>query len=265
MKVPMTIIFMMDLAVIHIQARMGNSPMHQMQYHRVRLPRRKLSMKPSFQMGGFITSFFQWLQKKKGNAGKFVPFCSICKVDITMGKSAIMRHKESKTHLQASKISDDLAKSQPGIQTFFQSSSDEILKHATLGKQKATNTIRQVLGFHYMIEGVEQLKGHKFSLTIDETMDKSTKSQMAVIGTYFDAESFKNELYLLISSIYRMERQIPSTMQLFSICRKNIFQWRLSLYFVLTPAMLCLKSIIQFLSCFVSITPGSCQSNALVI
>ena len=54
---------------------------------------------------------------------------------------------------------------------------DNALKHATLGKQKATNVIRQVLGFDYLNEAVSALRSRKFSFIIDETTDKSTAKQ----------------------------------------------------------------------------------------
>ena len=48
------------------------------------------------------------------------------------------------------------------------------LKNVTLGKQKATNVIRQVIGFDYLQEAVSALRERKFSLIIDETTDMST-------------------------------------------------------------------------------------------
>ena len=122
-------------------------------------------------------------------------------------------------------MTDDLTRSQPNIREFFSSTkdaaakveikfcsfiaehnlpislcedlvallrnlfpSDAALKNVTLGKQKATNTIRQVLGFYYMMEGIDNLQSHKFSLIVDETTDRSTVSQLAILGSYFDAE-----------------------------------------------------------------------------
>jgi hypothetical protein len=71
---------------------------------------------------------------------------------------------------------------------------DNALKHATLGKQKATNVIRQVLGFDYLNEAVSALRSRKF---IDETTDKSTVKQLAILATYFDMKSFQTKKLLL--------------------------------------------------------------------
>jgi hypothetical protein len=61
---------------------------------------------------------------------------------------------------------------------------DEALKSLTLGKQKATNVICQVLGFDYLHEVVNSLQSHLFSVIIDETTDLSTIKQ--ILATYFD-------------------------------------------------------------------------------
>ena len=74
---------------------------------------------------------------------------------------------------------------------------DNALKHATLGKQKATNVIRQVLGFDYLNEAVSALRSRKFSFIIDETTDKSTAKQLAILATYFDMKSFQTKKLLL--------------------------------------------------------------------
>ena len=51
-------------------------------------------------------------------------------------------------------------------------SSDESLRNVHLGKQKATNVIRQVLGFYSIKEIITKLKTNAFSLIIDETTDR---------------------------------------------------------------------------------------------
>ena len=75
--------------------------------------------------------------------------------------------------------------------------SDEALRQVTLGKQKATNLIRQVLGFYSIQECVAKLKANKFSLIIDETTDRSTTSQLAILEVYFDEKNFKLETVLI--------------------------------------------------------------------
>ena len=74
---------------------------------------------------------------------------------------------------------------------------DNVLKNLKLGKQKATNVVRQVIGFDYLNEAVKALQSHKFSFIIDETTDKSTAKQLAILTTHFDMESFQSKKYLL--------------------------------------------------------------------
>ena len=76
-------------------------------------------------------------------------------------------------------------------------SSEETLQNVTLGKQKATNIIRQVLGFYSMEEMITNLKTNQFSLIINETTDRSTTKQMAILGMYFNKENFKFDCYLI--------------------------------------------------------------------
>ena len=74
--------------------------------------------------------------------------------------------------------------------------SDETLHQVTSGKQKATNVIRQVLGFYSIKLCVSKLKDNKFSLIIDETPVRST-SQLAIVGVYFDDTGFKLQTILI--------------------------------------------------------------------
>ena len=74
---------------------------------------------------------------------------------------------------------------------------DKTIKKATLGKQKATNIIRQVLGFNFIKEAIAQLRSRKFSLIIDETTDRSCKNQLALLATYFNPDTFKMESDLI--------------------------------------------------------------------
>ena len=172
-------------------------------------------------------SFKSWL-KKKTVAGKFVPFCEVCGVKLSCAKTALIRHGETKTHKDNVKRSASSAKSQPSISGFMGPSvnaaakmeikicsfiaqndlsismcekflpflrdlfpADEVLKKVTLGKQKATNIVRQVLGFHFFRESIEELQQHRFSVVIDETTDKLTTSQLAMLGTFFYPNSFE--------------------------------------------------------------------------
>ena len=74
---------------------------------------------------------------------------------------------------------------------------ENTLKNVRLGKQKATNVIRQVIGFDYLHEAISALQSRKFSLIIDETTDMSTVKQLAVLATYFDRQSFETKCLLL--------------------------------------------------------------------
>ena len=69
-------------------------------------------------------------------------------------------------------IADDMVKL---IKSLFPG--NETLQQVTLGKQKSTNEIRQVLGFYSTKACLEKLKKTKFSLIIDKTTDCSTTTQ----------------------------------------------------------------------------------------
>ena len=68
---------------------------------------------------------------------------------------------------------------------------------ATLGKQKATNVIHQVLRFNTQKDFINGLKSQKFSLIIVETADCSRRNQLAVLVTYFNPDTFKMDCDLI--------------------------------------------------------------------
>ena len=74
---------------------------------------------------------------------------------------------------------------------------DDVLRKVRLGKQKATNVIRQVIRFDYLYEAVSALQSHRFGIVIDETTDLSSVKQLAVLATYFDMHSFESKYFLL--------------------------------------------------------------------
>ena len=74
---------------------------------------------------------------------------------------------------------------------------DDVLRKIRLDKQKATNVIRQIIGFDYLYEAVSALQSHRFSIVIDETTDLSSVKQLAVLATYFDMQSFESKYFLL--------------------------------------------------------------------
>ncbi|KAJ8041329.1 hypothetical protein HOLleu_12119 [Holothuria leucospilota] len=194
--------------------------------------RKRVKYEVKFSDGWLSNPLFKDFLQKKKDGDKYVPYCAKCKVNISLGKSAIVRHMECKSHQEAKKRFQEVGKSQSSIQSFCRSTSsdaiskmeiklcsflaennlplslsddlvallkslfpnDETLKGVTLGKQKATNTVRQTLGFYYMKENIDILKSRKFSIIIDETTDSSTQSQMAVLATYFDEINFRMSL-----------------------------------------------------------------------
>ena len=62
------------------------------------------------------------------------------------------------------------------------------LKKVKLGKQRASNIIRQVFGKCFLSEVCEVLRERMFSVIIDETTDRSTCKQMSVIVQLFREE-----------------------------------------------------------------------------
>ena len=181
--------------------------------------------------------FKNWLEVKTGSDKKRKPFCKFCSKTLSCSKTGLKRHLKSKTHEKcvaavgctkttttvsslwqksatltgdrvksmeiklsafvaehdlAISLSDDLVDL---LRSLFPK--DDALKNLTLGKQKATNVIRQVLGFDYLHEAVTTLQSHLFSVIIDETTDLSTIKQLAVLATYFDWNSFQSKYYLL--------------------------------------------------------------------
>lgn len=102
---------------------------------------------------------------------------------------------------------------------------DDVLRKVTLGKQKATNTVRQVLGFHL------ELLQKKFSLIIDETTDKSTTSQLALVGMYFDEEEYKvvpvfiGLVELSDGKVITMHSKIRETLSNMNIPMENVIDF----------------------------------------
>ena len=74
---------------------------------------------------------------------------------------------------------------------------DTALRNIKLGKQKATNIVRQVLGFDYLKELVSLLRCRFFSVIIDEATDQSTEKQLAIVATFFDMEKFEMQYWLV--------------------------------------------------------------------
>ena len=179
-----------------------------------------------------VKEFKGWLVKKRGTDGSIKPYCNICQLEINSTKTGIQRHMDSAKHqrkIQSTKGSQSLS-------TLFKRNSfenqrkvievklcafiaehnlpislvesfvellkslfpdDKPLARVRLGKQKATNVIRQVLGFDYIREATKLLRAQRFSTIIDETTDVSTRKQLAIMACYFDTKCFQSKQILL--------------------------------------------------------------------
>ena len=175
--------------------------------------------------------FKEWLSKRVGKENKPQPYCKYCQKFVTCTKTGLKRHSTSNiqkntkdtsvagmltSYFTKSATRDETSSMEIKLCAFIAehnlpiSLSDDFiallksmfplnntLKNVTLGKQKATNVIRQVIGFDYLQEAVSALRERKFSVIIDETTDMGTLKQLAVLVTYFDMEAFSSKYYLL--------------------------------------------------------------------
>ena len=167
-------------------------------------PKKKKKYDQKFQRSWLTDDLFKdWLEKRDE-----APYCKICKTSLSCARTALLRHKDSHTHKNTSKMVSNLLQSHRPITALLGSqiktagieiklctfiaennlpisiaedlvallrnlfSSDESLRNVHLGKQKATNVIRQVLGFYSIKEIITKLKTNAFSLIIDETTDR---------------------------------------------------------------------------------------------
>lgn len=171
--------------------------------------------------------------KKVGPNKKQQPFCKTCSKFITCSKTGLKRHLSSASHKKSHASStansstitslfnkassrDEASSMEIKLCAFISEHNlpislsddflellrslfpnDNTLRNVRLGKQKATNVIRQVIGFDYLYEAVSALQSRMFSMIIDETTDLSTVKQLAVLATYFDMQSFESKYFLL--------------------------------------------------------------------
>ena len=180
------------------------------------------------------SAFKTWLCKKVDSDGKSKPWCKTCDKELNCSKTGLNRHLKSKSHekdqastsftgnvddiwKRVASNNNDRAKSMEikicaflaehnlpislsdDLVQFLQSlfPRDDVMKTVTLGKQKASNVIRQVLGFDYLHQAVSTLRSEKFSFIIDEATDLSTSKQLAILATYFDTDAFETKHYLV--------------------------------------------------------------------
>lgn len=163
-------------------------------------------------------------KSKRSTAAKDVAFCCICNIDVTCGKSELIRHAKSQRHTTLSRqataiktlthftvscsplekkarhielklfaflaeryipisLIDSLM---PLLKHLFPES--EPLKKVTLGKQRASNIIRQAFGQSFSEELSAKLRERPFSVIIDETTDKSTSKQLSIMVQYYDKQ-----------------------------------------------------------------------------
>ncbi|XP_041978531.1 uncharacterized protein LOC121735744 isoform X1 [Aricia agestis] len=163
--------------------------------------------------------FEGWLSKS--NKGPDFAYCKVCSCDINItrgGKNDIKRHKETKKHesnklkirgqqsldQMITKKSTSLEKlvkqSEIRIAAFIVEHNipinvmehfpdliravcpdSEVAKRITCGRTKTTKIISEVLGRSDVDIMVEAMQTNRFSLTADESTDKSTKKHLAVI------------------------------------------------------------------------------------
>lgn len=178
-----------------------------------------------------VPEFKGWLTKRLSGR-KMKPYCNLCEKFLTCSKTGVKRHKLSKKHqenLNSKSRTSSIRQMMNQATTADASTSMEVklcafvaqhnmplsltddmvrllrslfpndaaLKNVRLGKQKATNIVRQVLGFNYVKEMVSLLRCKFFSIIIDEATDQSTKKQLAILANFFDIEKFKMDYWLV--------------------------------------------------------------------
>ena len=178
-----------------------------------------------------VPEFKGWLTKRLSGK-KMKPYCNLCEKFLTCSKTGVKRHMVSKKHQEKSNAKSGASSilkmmNQPttadastsmevklcafvaqhdlplsltdDMVQLFRSlcPNDAALKNVRLGKQKATNIVRQVLGFNYLKEMVSLRRHNFFSIIIDETTDQSTKKQLVILANFFNIEKFKMDYWLV--------------------------------------------------------------------
>ena len=173
-----------------------------------------------------IPEFKGWLTKKL-DCKKMKPYCKLCEKVLTCSKTGIKGHEVSRKHQEKPKsticqminqatTADATTTMELKLCAFIAQHNlplslsqdivellcslfpnDAVLRNVKLGKQKATNVVRQVLGFEYLKEQVLLLCSRFFSVIIDEATDESTKKQLAIVATFFHMERFEIEYWLV--------------------------------------------------------------------
>ncbi|KAL0881616.1 hypothetical protein ABMA27_001442 [Loxostege sticticalis] len=171
------------------------------------------------------SDFKNWISKREQQAGSITAFCKICNCHILNHRPALVKHKNTTKHKQNTNaiskttsidealkpkkeeelkkraelklcaflaennlplmLSDDLI---PFLANTFPDSA--IIKSVNLGRTKAGNIVKTVLGPILTDELVSKLKRTTYSIIMDETTDISVKKQCALAVIFFDEDEF---------------------------------------------------------------------------
>ncbi|KAL0833090.1 hypothetical protein ABMA28_001200 [Loxostege sticticalis] len=166
-------------------------------------------------------TFKNWISKREQECGMITAYCKVCDCTVLNHKPALVKHMNTSKHVQnisskshttpiqqmmKPKPEDELKKRAelkicaflaqhnlsfslvddliPFLKNTFTDS--DTIKSIELGRTKATNTIKTVLGPILTQELVEKLKKTPFSIIMDETTDISVKKQCALTVIYYD-------------------------------------------------------------------------------
>ncbi|KAF9424289.1 hypothetical protein HW555_000428 [Spodoptera exigua] len=167
------------------------------------------------------TTFKNWISKREQECGTITAYCKVCNCTVLNHKPALVKHMNTAKHVQnissksqtipiqqmlKPKPEDELRKrAELKICAFLAhhnlsfSLMDDLIpflkntltdsntiKSISLGRTKATNTIKTVLGLILTQELIDKLKKTPFSIIMDETTDISVKKQCALAVIYYD-------------------------------------------------------------------------------
>lgn len=169
-----------------------------------------------------LDEFKPWLATEKDGTAK----CTVCNASLKGGKSELKRHSLTKTHVEnmnakscQPKVSaflpqtDKVKQSENAMCSFLVQHDlslsfveplldfckhlpeKSILDKMTLGKQKASNVVRQGLRPYFIAELQQKLSSNTyFSVFIDECTDITSKSQLGIVVSYYSVDSKTTEI-----------------------------------------------------------------------
>ena len=182
-----------------------------------------------------LPMFKNWIEKRVSNKSKkktYVPYCKFCLKYVYCGKSELTKHVLTKQHIKASNeietksgsgsieklltVGSHSKEIEQRICIFLAEHNlplrladslilllrklfpkDQALTGVTLGKQKATNILRQNFSLVLQNQLVELLKTTFFSVIIDETTDRTVDKQLAIIVVFFSEKDLKLHVEVL--------------------------------------------------------------------